>query len=190
MTRNKATRLFGSLILLLFVVLVVLENPTWPREVTLEEIEPIKFSADDQNKIKVAIFYSLSINNPYYTTLPAFYDNIFEALSVIESQTYKIIINPFKINTFDTSETFAYDAGRKMEVDIVAFIKISLSLPTSIIGYSLIDTHNQKASVDNLVIRTHGRGIGLVEPRDQPMTIAKQLSNKWKPFLSSLTATD
>jgi hypothetical protein len=179
--RSNVKKLYGSFILLFIFMLVGMEPPSWSREVTLEEIEPIKFSEADKNKTKVAIFYTRTCQGGL---LPKDeYADFFEALSSLEPQKYKITINPFEINTFDTSKTFAYNAGRKMKVDIVILVSITevsvdrYNIETQLFSeYTLLNIRNQKVLKDVWIIDCANLTSG---------AIARQLFNKWKPFLSS-----
>jgi hypothetical protein len=185
----KKRKVFNILLLLFIFMFFVIGPPLWLRAATVEKIEALTFSPDDQDRVKVVMFYTLNIEARFFSwsNPTVYYELLFKSLSSFEPQRYKIIINPFEINTFTKSETFAYEAGRTMGVDVVVLIRISTPGEyTYLIEYTSINIRNQKEIKNRLEIFTHENR----DPLEHHMTIAKQLFNNLKPFLSSVTVAD
>lgn len=115
---------------------------------SLENIQPVDFNADDEGKIKIALFSELLIPPNYWQSAESTqqYNNILDSVRYHEPK-YKIIINPFKISVFSMKKYFAIKAGQKMGVDFVLFIIAEEIINTDWwvdhIKYELINIHDK-----------------------------------------------
>jgi ankyrin repeat protein len=107
-----------------FVAIVLVATGCTPTKTNVSTIDAISFSVEDQKKIKVAVFSYFGRQKA--DLMGRGRTDGFESIVMdpISGSQFKVVYNHSKISAGSMTKNFALAVGKKMNVDLVLFVKI------------------------------------------------------------------
>ena len=107
-----------------FVAIILVAVGCTPTKTNVSTIDAISFSVEDQKKIKIALFSY--IRGAKQDRMGRGWADAYESIIMapVSDYQFKVIYNHSKISPFSMTKKFALAVGKKMNVDLVLFVKI------------------------------------------------------------------